>query len=432
MEASNTESDWFISDIYKSSQESFRPNSKHIFSSTQDELFSSLEKEQISSFKPKREHSITDTNRGVKKKVRFADDQDTPMPQSDTFDSDCHIPQFDMNATCPVDFLLDPDMSFDATDNSISPMSTNRNEVSPDSNDKSADFANSEFIPNGNVEFQFNGSNFIQNSNGQTGSDSNPDYTYIMREFIVKKENDVVSYTFQKSYLDNDMNSSLHQSLRVNNDVTNPIVLEQKQQLENRKTGRVNYAEKRMENLGGNSKNIHISETFGSKVETNFSNNSFYYDLPNFNPQSPNCSHNFSQPSNQYSPQEFDATDYQSSQHSEFGNPFSDNSDFITSSQHSFYNHHDDEFLPKEFPNISRLQGSFSSSPLSTYDSNNSKLQFFTPNSTTVLDPTSDTSYSSVNTSLEFTPIISKLDKQLSLDSESPYISSKISDIDYL
>ena len=421
MEPSITESDWSVSDMYKSSQDSFRP-SKHAISSTQEELFSSLEKEQFSSFKPKREHSITDTNRGGKKRVRFADDQDTPMPQSGTFDSEdyCDLPHFDLNATCPVEFSLDPETSFDATDTNTSPISTNQNVDSITKDNKTAD------------SFQFNDSSYKQNSNHQSGND--PGYTYVMRELIVKKQNDLISYTYQNSYLDDDMNSSLQQSLLVNNDVTNPIVLEQKEQSENLKTGRMCFSGKRVENLGRNSKNIHISESFATKDDSNFSNKAYFYDLPNFSVKSPNFSSNFPEPSNQFGYQEFDMADYQSSQHSEFGNPFSENSDFKTSPQHSFSNHHDDEFVPKEFhnpeerylyrtPNLSKLQDSFSSSFQSAYESDPSQFQFHTPNSTTLVDQQLDTSYS---------PIVSNLGRQLSLDSPEMPICSKISDLDYL
>ena len=438
-----SEYDWSVSDMYKSSQDSFNPGNQskyRVSSSTQEDLFSFLEKEQFSSFKPKREHSITDTHKGVKKRVRFADDQDTPMPQSGTFDSedDFNLPQCDLNATCPVDFCIEKDTSFDATE-SQSNVSPKTNCQSEEMNNNTADFS-SEFVPNGGARFQFNNSNFRQNSNDQTGfkAESNPDYTYILRELIVKKENDLVSYTFQKSFLDNEMNYSLQQSVRVNNDVTNPIVLEQKEESENRKTGGVNYAEKRIENLGGISKNSHISE----KKDTNFGSDSFYYDFPNFNGKSPNSSQNFPQPSNQYPSQEFDATGYQSSQHSEFGNPFSENSDFITSPQHSFSNHHDDEFAPKEFrdqeqyayraPNLSKLQDSFPSSFQSPSESDQSKLRFFMPNSTTLLDQPLDTSYSTPDTSMEFTPIVSKLERQLSIESLGLSYSAKVSDIDYL
>ncbi|KAI6650313.1 hypothetical protein LOD99_5991 [Oopsacas minuta] len=417
-----SESDWLQSEMYRSSQDSFRPNnqSKFNFGDTQEEFFST-ENEQFSSFKPKRELSRSDSKIGVKKKVRFADDQETTVPYSDTLFSD---DKFDMNATCPIDFCHD--LSFD-----VSPESLIENRSLPLPNDQQKTEIVNEFVPNTDqkLNFQFNEINHSSfkphssDNNSNHGND-NPNYTYVMREVIVKKEDDLISYTYQNSYHDNDMNSSLQHSILVNNDVNSNIVLEQKEQLENRKAGSVNFVGKRTERLNGNSNNIHMTETFASKNNSNFSSNTFLYDVPHFNMNRPNSTQNF--PSNQSSHQEFDTNNYQSSQHSEFGNPFTENSDFLTSSQHSFYNNHDDEFVPKEFPKTNLYNTKLSYT--TPYESDQSKHGVFSPPEPST--PQLDSSYSSS----EFTPIISKLEKQLSLDSIdfSNMNYSEISDTDYL
>ena len=213
-----------------------------------------------------------------------------------------------------------------------------------------------------------------------------------MREIVVNKENNLLSYTFQNSYHDNDVDSSTQRSLLVNSDVTAQMVIEEKERTENRKTG-LDFTGKRTEIFNGVSNNVQMTEVSKRNSYTNNNNNNHnFYGMPDFNYGG--YSH-----SNHTLPQEFD-TNYQSSQHSEFGNAFSEISDYQTSSQHSFSNPHDDEFVPKVFPNNNY-----------SYGSEHSKESLSSPGPSTF-----ETSYSSS----EFTPITSKLEKQLSLDTEDP------------
>ena len=408
MEPVAQESDWLNSDMNRSSQDSFRPidQSKFYFGSTQEE-FLSTENEQFSSFKPKREYSRSDSKTGAKKKVRFADDQDTDT-HSDTLWGYEDMHRFNMNNSCPTDLNLDADISFDTSSQNMMDVCVQSKAGAPTEQPKECDSTN-EFVPRTDPSLKFTDNSFRQHSTTPTSNqgNSNPNFTYIMREIIVKKDNDLLSYTFQNTYHDNDMNSSLQRSLRVNNDVTHQMVLEEEERSENRKTG-LNFSGKHSEIFNGTSNHIHMTENSAGKQNSyiNNNNNNNVYDLPDFN--FGRYSH-----SNHTSPQEFDTNNYQSSQHSDFGNVFSENSDYITSSQHSFSNVHDDEFVPKVFPN--------NYNP--AYGSEHSKEAFSSPGPSIL-----DTSYSSS----EFTPITSKLVKQLSLDTEESPRYSKISDTDYL
>lgn len=402
MEPVAQESDWLNYEMSRCSQDSFRPvdQSKFYSASTQEDFFST-ENEQFSSFKPNKEYSRTDSKTGAKKKVRFADDQDTGT-HSDTFGCYDDVTLFDMNKTCPID--LDLDISFDTSSQNMTDVCVQSNPRVSTEQPKECDSTN-EFFPKTDTNSTTNSHG--QHSNGPTRNHghSNPNFTYIMREIIVKKENNLLSYTFQNSYHDNDMDSSTQRSLHVNSDVTVQMVIEEKERTENRKTG-LDFTGKRTEIFNGVSNNVQMTEASkrNSYTNNNNNNNNNFYGIPDFNYGE--YSH-----SNHTLPQEFD-TNYQSSQHSEFGNAFSENSDYQTSSQHSFSNPHDDEFVPKVFPNNNY-----------SYGSEHSKESLSSPGPSIF-----DTSYSSS----EFTPIISKLEKQLSLDTEDPSRYSEISDTDYL
>ena len=402
MEPVAQESDWLNPDMNRSSQDSFRPidQSKFYFGSTQEEFFST-ENEQFSSFKPKKEYSRTDSITGAKKKVRFADDQDTAT-HSDTFEGYEGIHRSDMIKSCPTDLNIDPDNSFDSSSQNMMEVCVQSNPRVLTEQPKECDSSN-DFVPETNPSLKFADNSYRQHSNApiRNQGDSNPKFTYIMREIIIKQENDLLSYTFQNSYHDNDMNSSLQRSLRMNNDVTSQMVLEEKERFENRKTG-VNFVGRRTEIFNAASNNIQKTGNFAGK-QYSYTNNNNSYDVPDL--YCGRYSH-----SNHTSSQEFDMNSYQSSQHSEFGN--ADNSDYVASSQNSFSYPHDDEFVPKVFPNYNPA-----------YGSEHSKEAFSSPGASTL-----DTSYSSS----EFTPISSKLVKQLSLDTEDTPRYSKICDTDFL
>ena len=433
---SYSESEMFSSDTF-SSQDSFKPNSQsHCrLASTQDGAFSSKGSEQFSSFKPKRDLSKMETaQRNPKKKVRFADDQNAPsfhQEENGSGDEFEGITQFDLNVTCPID-LGNLDASFDASPTPSqlkTPLIRTCN--TPDTNTATTR-ANGK-LPARNTPIPGSYNNLILNrSNSSEGKDSNPNYTYVMRETIVKNQDNIVSYTVRKSYQDNQLNSSIQQSLHLSDDVTPGVVLEQREQVQDMHNGDVRYAQRlAFKGLGAQSENVRVSENFARKNEMN--SNRFFSEAPMYShPTRSDYTFQFPHQGNQMQSQEFDTPGYQSSQHSEFGNPFPDSStsEYLPSSQHSFLQ--DDEFVPNEF----------TESRINSFDFENMNSESISPDS--VADQ-SNRSFSSQNrnfedpmdsavspaSSLEFTPIISKLQRQLSLESDTSH-RAKLSDIHYL